>query len=74
VELPGVTLAPRTGRLVALLEKATWKEGTLNVTLLEPFQTLRHSNSVSTRKHKGNDGSTRNIEDWLPILDSNRDS
>jgi site-specific DNA recombinase len=52
--------------LTTVLERATWKEGTLDVTLLEPFQTLRHSNSVTTTKTNGNGTAGRDIEIWLP--------
>jgi site-specific DNA recombinase len=57
-----------------VLERATWKDRALGVTLLEPFQTLRHSNSASSRKHRTSGGTTPNIEDWLPDMDSNHDS
>ena len=51
--------------LTTVLKEATWKDGTLRTTLLEPFEQLRRSNSVSANGINGNGGSGRCFEDWL---------
>jgi hypothetical protein len=38
--------------LQTVVEKAAWKEGALQTSLFEPFETLRHSNQESYRKEK----------------------
>ena len=60
--------------LGVVIEKATWQDGALRATLFEPFEILRHSNSECTRKEKENGGSGRDLEVWLPTMDSNQDS
>jgi site-specific DNA recombinase len=57
--------------LQVVVEKATWQHRTLQTTLLEPFEVLRHSNRESCRKEKENAGSGRDLEVWLPGMDSN---
>jgi site-specific DNA recombinase len=51
--------------LQTVVEKATWKEGTLRTTLFEPFEILRHSNQESYRKEKEKAGSGRELGIWL---------
>jgi hypothetical protein len=45
--------------LETVMEKASWKDCTLQTTLFEPFQILLHSNQESNRKEKENAGSGR---------------
>jgi site-specific DNA recombinase len=52
--------------LQVVVEKATWQHRTLQTTLFEPFEVLRHSNRESCRKEKENAGSGRDLEVWLP--------
>jgi hypothetical protein len=59
--------------LQVVFEKAAWQDGKLRTTLFEPFETLRHSNQESYRKEKENGGSGRDLEVWLPGMDSNHD-
>ncbi|HTU47333.1 MAG TPA: recombinase family protein [Bryobacteraceae bacterium] len=59
--------------LQIVLDKATWRAGTLQTTLLEPFHSLRHSNRESYTKEKENPGSGRDLGIWLPDMDSNHD-
>lgn len=49
-----------------VLEKARWKAGTLEISLFEPFEILRHSNQESYRKDNGNAAPSRELEIWLP--------
>jgi hypothetical protein len=52
--------APSLGRglgLKMVVQKAAWKEGTLQTALFEPFEILRHSNQESYRKEKEKAGS-----------------
>ena len=51
--------------LRTVVEKAAWKEGSLQTALFEPFQILRHSNQESYRKEKENAGSGRELGVWL---------
>jgi site-specific DNA recombinase len=51
--------------LKTVVEKAAWKDGTLQTALFEPFKILRHSNQQSSRKEKENGGSGRDVEIWL---------
>jgi hypothetical protein len=51
--------------LETVMEKASWKDGTLQTTLFEPFQILLHSNQESDRKEKENAGSGRELGIWL---------
>ena len=60
--------------LQVVVKKAAWQDGALRTTLFEPFEILRHSNQESYRKEKGNGGSGRDMEIWLPGMDSNHDS
>ena len=57
-----------------VVEKAAWKDGILQTSLFEPFEILRRSNRESSRKEKEIDGSGRDLEVWLPGMDSNHDS
>jgi hypothetical protein len=57
--------------LQTLVEKAAWKDGALQTSLFEPFEILRHSNQESYRKEKEKAGSGRDLEIWLPGMDSN---
>jgi site-specific DNA recombinase len=59
--------------LQMMVEKADWKDGTLRTTLFEPFEILRHSNRESNRKENENAGSGRDLEVWLPGMDSNHE-
>ena len=52
--------------LQTVVEKAAWKDGTLQTALFEPFEILRHSNQESYRKEKENGGSGREMEIWPP--------
>ena len=65
------TAAEQRRLLQAVVEKAAWQDGALRTTLFEPFEILRHSNQESYRKEKGNGGSGRDMEIWLPREDSN---
>jgi site-specific DNA recombinase len=58
--------------LQVMVEKADWKDGTLRTTLFEPFEILRHSKRESCRKENENAGSGRDLEVWLPSLDTFR--
>ena len=60
--------------LQIVLDKATWQDGTLCVTLFEPFNILRHSNRESDRSERENGGSGGDLQFWLPGMDSNHDS
>ena len=60
--------------LTTVLKEATWKDGGLRTTLLEPFEQLRRSNRATSTNVKGNGGSGQRFEDWLPGMDSNHDS
>ena len=51
-----------------------WKEGRLEVTLHEPFQTLARSNSASATKNAAKSTSEPKLSEWLPGMDSNHDS
>jgi hypothetical protein len=51
--------------LRTVVEKAAWKDGTLQTSLFKPFEILRHSNHESSRKEKENEGSGRDLEIWL---------
>ena len=44
------------------------------VSLFEPFEILRRSNQERSRKEKENAGLGRDLEIWLPGMDSNHDS
>ena len=57
-----------------VVESATWKNGALQAALFEPFEILRHSNQESYRKETENVGSGRDLQIWLPGMDSNHDS
>jgi hypothetical protein len=59
--------------LQTVVESAAWKDGALHTTVFEPFQILRHSNRESDRKERENVGSGRDLEIWLPGMDSNHD-
>jgi site-specific DNA recombinase len=60
--------------LLAVIEKAAWQDGTLRTTLFEPFEILRYSNRETYRKENEKAGSRRDLEVWLPGMDSNHDS
>jgi len=57
--------------LQVVVEKAAWQDGALRTSLFEPFEILRHSNQESYRKEKENGGSGRDLEIWLPGMNSN---
>jgi hypothetical protein len=65
------TAAEQRRLLQVVFNKAAWSNGTLQPTLFEPFQTLRHSNRESSTKEKGNPGSGLDLGIWLPGPDSN---
>ncbi len=48
--------------LQTLVEKAAWKDGTMQTTLFESFEILRHSNQECYRKEK----EKTELEVWLP--------
>ena len=48
--------------LQTVVEKAAWKDGTMQTTLFEPFEILRHSNQECYRKEK----EKTELEVWLP--------
>jgi hypothetical protein len=58
--------------LEVVFENAVWQHRALRTTLFEPFDILRHSNWESSRKEKENGGSGRDLEVWLPTLDTFR--
>ena len=60
--------------LQTVVAKASWKGGSLQTDLFEPFEVLRHSNQESCRREKEKVGSGREMEIWLPGMDSNHDS
>ena len=60
--------------LQTVLQKAAWRDGGLQAVLFEPFEILRHSNQESYRKEMEKVGSGREMEIWLPGMDSNHDS
>ena len=47
--------------LQMVVEKSSWKDGSLQTSLFEPFEILRHSNQESYRKEKEKAGSGREI-------------
>jgi hypothetical protein len=51
--------------LKMMIDEATWQNGTLRTSLLEPFEILRHSNRESLRKENENNGSGRDLGIWL---------
>ena len=51
--------------LQTVVEKASWKDGSLQTLLFEPFEILRHSNQESYRKEKEKAGSGRELGIWL---------
>jgi site-specific DNA recombinase len=57
--------------LQTVVQRAAWRDGTLQTALFEPFDILRHSNQESYRKEKENAGSGRDLGIWLPRWDSN---
>ena len=59
--------------LQTVVEKAAWKDGALQTALFEPFEILRHSNQESYRKEKEKAGSGRELEIWLPSVESSHD-
>lgn len=62
LEQPG---AEQRRLLQVVIEKAAWKDKTLQATLFEPFEILRHSNRESLRKENEIGGSGRDMEVWL---------
>ena len=52
-----------------IFKEATWQDGGLHTTLLEPFEQLRRSNQLSLTKDNGNEGSGHDLKICLPILD-----
>jgi hypothetical protein len=56
--------------LTMLVDRAAWRERTLEVVLSEPFEQLRRSNQLSRKKHRENEGSGRDLGPWLPRQDS----
>jgi DNA invertase Pin-like site-specific DNA recombinase len=66
---------PEQQRAIArsLLKNATWKAGKFESALKSPFDVLALSNSVSQRKDREINGSGREIEIWLPGMDSNHE-
>jgi hypothetical protein len=58
----------------ALMQHATWKAGKFEMALMEPYQILAHSNSVSQSKEREKPGSGQEIENWLPGVGSNHDN
>ena len=54
------------------MEKAGREDGSLRTKLFEPFEILRHSNRENSRKENENAGSGRDLEIWLPTLDTFR--
>jgi hypothetical protein len=58
--------------LQTVVEKASWKDGTLQTALFEPFQILRHSNQESLRKEKENAGLGHDLRVWLPSEQGSR--
>lgn len=52
--------------LVSILKEATWQDGGLRTTLLEPFQQLRRSNQLTHTEEGGSGGSGRDMKIWLP--------
>lgn len=51
--------------LTMILKEATWKDGGLRTTLLEPFEQLRRSNQLSHTNKNGNPGSGMDLKVWL---------
>ena len=60
--------------LELVVNGAMWKDGRLELTLHEPFQTLARSNSASATKDGTKGTSEPKLSEWLPDMDSNHDS
>jgi hypothetical protein len=58
--------------LQTVVEKAAWRDGALQTALFEPFEILRHSNQLSYRKEMEKAGTGRELEIWLPVVDTSR--
>ena len=54
-----------------VLKEASWKGGELRMSLREPFEEIRLSNSASDRNSKGFDPSGSNFDNWRRGGDSN---
>ena len=54
-----------------VLKEASWKGGELRMSLREPFEELRLSNSASDRNSKPFDGDESNFDNWRRERDSN---
>ena len=54
-----------------VLKEASWKGGELRMSLREPFEELRLSNSASDRNSKPFDGDESNFDNWRRKRDSN---
>jgi hypothetical protein len=63
---------PRRKLLTMLLKDATWKDGTLTASLLEPWELVRRSNRASATKSDGLGVIQGDLEVWLPTLDAIR--
>jgi DNA invertase Pin-like site-specific DNA recombinase len=57
--------------LQTVVEKASWKDASLQIALFEPFENLRHSNQESSRKEREKTGSGRELGIWHPEPNSN---
>ncbi len=57
-----------------LVKNATWKDGRLRTTLLEPFELLRHSNQQTDNGTSGIGGPQQEIAIWLPERDTDPNS
>jgi hypothetical protein len=72
---PQPTLAAKSEKrqlISTILDRATWKDGMLAATLLEPLHQLRRSNSLTTSEINQNGDAGRKKEIWLPIVDAFR--
>jgi hypothetical protein len=58
--------------LELVINGAMWKEGRLEVTLHEPFQTLARSNCASATKNGAKSASEPKLSEWLPMMDAFR--
>lgn len=65
------TPAEQRRLLTSTIAKATWQHGTLTATMLEPFEQLRRSNSLTSQEINRIEGASGIFEGWLPIVDSN---
>ena len=60
--------------LTLIIKEATWRDGTLALTMTEPFEALRVSNHERTNGNNPVGGEKEDLENWLGGRDSNPDT